>query len=235
MDIIDFLSKNNIEPRKKLDQFFLNDESVLKQEVELADLKPDDTVLEIGPGIGNLTRLLSQSASVIAVEKDKRFIPYLDIENVTVIRADAVKLLKREAPRFNKVVSNVPYSISKKLLLELLQHKWELAVLLFQKEFVDKLSDGKLSIIKEDCCEFKKILTVPGSSFYPKAVDSSLIVLKQKKLLDEDLWNFVDNMFRHKNKDVKNVVESCPPRFERKKVQHLTLREIKELYELNQS
>ena len=227
MDIKEFLS-NELEPRKSLDQFFLTNESVLKQELELADLKSTDTVLEIGSGIGNLTEMLAKSARVIAVEKDKRFIPYIKKENTTVICGDIIKLLKKDL-KFNKVVSNVPYSISKKLLLELLKHKWDLAVLMFQKEFVDKLSNGKLSLIIEDCCELKKICTISGNNFYPKAVESSLIILRQKKPMDEKLWLFIEKIFRHKNKDVKNVA-ACPKELERKKIQHLTLKEIKKLY-----
>ena len=227
-----------VSPIRKLDQFFIKDRLILEKETQLADLHSNDIVLEIGAGFGNLTELLAENARVIAVEKDRRFIPHLKkIKNVDVICNDILRLLKgkrlgKADIQFNKIVSNIPYSISKPLLLELLRHKWESAVLIMQKEFAEKLAHKKLGIIIGDCCDLKIICQISGNKFHPEAVDSSLIVLKQRKLLNEEFLRFLEEVYRHKNKDVKNVIEKYPERLAKKKIQHLTLDELKEIFRL---
>ena len=152
-----FLLDNAIAPRKSWDQFFIQNDSVLDKEVELAELNSNDTVLEIGAGFGNLTEKLAEKARVIAIEKDKRFLPYLkNIKNITAIHGNALKLLEEKSLKFNKIISNIPYSLSKKILLEILKRKWKIAVLIVQKEFAEKFSGGsKLSLLVHDCCDFR--------------------------------------------------------------------------------
>jgi 16S rRNA (adenine1518-N6/adenine1519-N6)-dimethyltransferase len=233
MNIRKTIADKNIEPKKQLDQFFLHNEDILNKEIELAELKRDDIVLEIGAGPGNLTEKIAEKSRVIAVEIDKRFIPLLDrIENTTVICKDATEAVKDLY--FDKIISNIPYSISKKLILELLKKKWKRAVLVVQKEFAEKmLGSSKLSLLVEDCADLEVIEHISADDFYPPAVESSLIVLHQKKLMDEKFWLFLIELFRHKNKDLKNVIKNCPENLARKKPQQLSLKEARYIYKLN--
>ncbi len=224
---------------RHLDQFFLADESVINEEVEAARLSGDDIVLEIGAGDGRLTRKLAGKCRVVAIEIDKRFMPQLKgIKNAEIICDDALKILrqKREGKigvEFSKIVSNVPYSLSKKIILEILKHEWSIAVLVVQKEFAQKLAGGsRLSLLIEDCCDYDIIGFIPAGAFMPPAVDSALIRLKQKKMMDSDFWNFL-NKFYHKNKNARNVAGKCPEKYAKMKVHQLSLDEIKEIYEMD--
>src|SRR4030042_4572973 len=95
------------------DQHFLIDEKVIDRIIRYAELDGKETVLEIGAGTGNLTKNLAKNAAnVIAIESDHRLVEVLDdlsLTNVKVIHGDALQV---EFPRFDKVVSNLPYSIS---------------------------------------------------------------------------------------------------------------------------
>jgi 16S rRNA (adenine1518-N6/adenine1519-N6)-dimethyltransferase len=239
MDIQKFLLDQNIEPKKSWDQLFLRDDALLEEEIELAEISSSDTVLEIGAGFGNLTEKLAKGSKVIAIERDKRFLQYLKkIENVTVIHGNALKILKENRKNssfsFNKIVSNIPYSLSKKIILEIMKHKWEIAVLIVQKEFADKLaSNSKLSLLTEDCCKLEISRSVPANAFYPAALESSLICMRQKKPMDEKFWLFINEIFRYRNKDIINVVDNCPKNLARKKIHQLSLKNAKELYQLN--
>lgn len=225
--------------KKHLDQFFLKNDSIINEEVEAASLSENDNVLEIGAGDGRLTRNLAEKCNVIAIEIDERFSPELKkIRNAEIICNDALKILrqKREGKNsiaFNKIVSNIPYSLSKKILLELMRHEWDSAVLIVQKEFSQKMISGsKLALLIEDCCEFEIIGYVPAVAFVPVAVESALIRLRQKKLMDELFWSFLNKIY-HKNKNAGNVVKICPEEYAKMKVHQLGLKEIKEIYLMN--
>lgn len=222
---------------KSRDQFFLQDEELLGFEVQLAKLSSKDTVLEIGAGTGNLTRKIAAHCNVIAIEIDERFLPELGkISNTKVMHNDVMKVLadkrngKIQIP-FNKIISNIPYSISQDLLIELLRHNWESAVLCVQREFAQKFqTKSKLAIAVNDCCELRYMADVPAEAFHPKAVDSAIILLKQKKLLDFSFWQFLDIIYSKKNKNARNVIKNVPEKLGKKKIHQLTIEELKELF-----
>lgn len=118
------LRRHGLRPKRYESQNFLIDAEALQRQVGYAGVVRDDVILEVGPGIGNLTKLLLEmSDKVIAVEKDpgmgevlrKRF---HDKVNLEVINGDALKI---NLPSFDKVVSNIPYSISSPLTFKLLK------------------------------------------------------------------------------------------------------------------
>ncbi|MBS3052890.1 MAG: hypothetical protein J4469_00145 [Candidatus Aenigmarchaeota archaeon] len=228
----------DIKPLKSRDQFFLQDEELLDFEVQLAKLGGKDTVLEIGAGAGNLTRKIAAHCNAIAIEIDERFLPELGkISNTKVMHNDAMKVLadkrngKIQIP-FNKIISNIPYSISQDLLVELLRHSWESAVLCVQREFAEKLqAKGKLAVAVNDCCGLRYMANVPAEAFYPKAVNSSIIMLKQKKLLDYNFWQFLGILYSKKNKNVRNIIKDAPKELAKKKVHQLTTEELKETFQ----
>ena len=239
MNIKQLLEIAKIKPNPALDQFFLTDDAILDEEVALASLKKGDTVLEVGPGIGNLTIRLSKKSHVLAVEKDYSFMNVLKgIQNCQAVFADALEFLeslrsKQQKPVFNKIVSNIPYSISQPLLLEFFRHRWDVAVLMVQKEFAEKLaSRERLGMIMKDMAEVKIMKHIPAGAFYPKAVPSSLVLIKQKKQLDEGFWKFLCSL--KPNKNVSNQLRTSG-KLGTKKIHQLTLDELKTLYKSRKS
>lgn len=248
MDPEHVLKVLNITPSKGMDQYFIKDEKILSEEVKAASLKKADVVLEIGAGIGNLTKKIAEKAKVIAIEKDYSFRSVLrNIENANILFGDALEVLeslrkaseakaaKGENARqeFNKIISNIPYSISQDLVIEFMRHRWDIAVLIVQKEFAEKLKGkDKLGMLMQECADVKILRNIPASAFYPEAVPSSLVLVKQKKQIDYSYWVFLTEVFRDRNRDVKNVVKNYPVTLARKKVHQLKMEEIKKLYEL---
>lgn len=143
------LARYGLEPKKSLGQNFLFDEGVLARIVATADLQPHDQVLEIGPGLGALTRLLAQAAArVTAVELDARFLPVLrdqlaPFTNVQIIHGDILE--QDPAALFAgpyKVVANVPYYITGAILRHLLSapHKPTCLALTVQQEVAERIT-----------------------------------------------------------------------------------------------
>ena len=209
---------------------------MLEEEIKSADLKKGDVVLEIGAGFGSLTIKIVKHCNVLAVEKDTCFLKYLwRIPNCVAMGNDILKILEegREAGKnpFNKIIGNIPYSISQDIVLEIMKHTWEIAVLCVQKEFAEKMNgDDKLGFLIKDCCEIKIAKQVKADRFYPEAVDSTIVILKQKKKMDENLWKFLQKIFRARNKNLGNVIKNCPQKYKAKKAMQLTSTEIKDLY-----
>jgi len=205
-------------PTKRLGQNFLLDDSVIERAVRLAELGPSDTVLEIGPGLGNLTEeLLRTKARVVAVEQDEGFVTFLRKrfgDRVELIHADAVQAF---LPRFNKVVSNLPYQISSPIIFKLLDIGFDVAILMLQREFAERMvarpgtSDyGRLTVgvyYKADC---EIVLNVPRSSFWPQPkVDSCVVRLASRpppfKVVDEAAFREVTKaVFSHRRKKISN-------------------------------
>ncbi len=239
MDIRGLLAAAKITPNKELGQHFLQDDKTLDEEVALARLTSKDVVLEVGAGLGNLTIRLSKKAKVLAVEKDYSFSRILkNIPNTDLVLGDALEFLEslresKASGKFNKIVSNIPYAISQDLLLEFFRHKWDVCVVVVQKEFAEKLkSKERLGLVMSELAEVKIVKQVPANYFYPSAVPSSLILLKQKKLIDDNFWKFISGLKPNKNAGV--AVKGAPAALAKKKVHQLTLAELKTLFKLTQ-
>jgi len=186
------LRRYNLEPKKSLGQNFLFDENVLWRIVDAADIAHDDHVLEIGPGLGALTKLLAQTAvSVTAVELDDRLLPILAEElapynNVTVIHGDI--LAQNPDILFTtpyKVVANVPYYITGAILRHLLsaQNKPTVMVLTVQKEVAERITavPPKMSLLAVSSQFYgsaSTVTTLKAGAFWPRPdVDSAVICL----------------------------------------------------------
>jgi 16S rRNA (adenine1518-N6/adenine1519-N6)-dimethyltransferase len=238
MDLIQFIKDAKIVPDKAKDQNFLIDTTILDKEAEILDCQENDVVLEIGAGFGSLTVRLAQKCRVLAVEIDPKLCEFLRrIKNTVAMNNDIIKILaearrdKREGA-FSKVAGNIPYNKSQEILLELLKHPWSLAVLCVQKEFAEKLQDRKekLYYLLQDCCSVEIKIQVPAEKFYPKAVDSSIILIRQKKKMDEDYWIFLQKLFKAKNKNISNVFPDAPLKFRQKKAVQLSEKDVKMLF-----
>ena len=212
--------------KSKLGQNFLTDINTAKREVEYAKINKKDAVLEVGPGKGILTKLLSEKAKrVIAVEIDTKLFENLKTilpKNVELINEDILNLDLEKLPKFNKIVSNLPYQISSPFIFKILEYDFELAVLILQKEFVERLvaepgdknySRLSVSVFYKAYCELLE--TVPKGRFRPAPkVDSAIVEILPRKykpfeLKDEGVfYELVKNLFSHRRKKIKTILKN---------------------------
>ena len=202
-NIIEFLKKYNFTANKLLGQNFLINEMTLEDIVDAAQIKAAEEILEIGPGIGNLTKLLAEKAGyVLAIEKDQRYFPILKDQLGEHLMAHGrtpkskanVELVFDDATHFNfqamlkpgyKVVANIPYYITGKIIemLMLAKNKPARIVVLTQKEVAERIvaKAGDLSILAISVQLYsdpKIISIVPKEDFFPvPKVDSAILVL----------------------------------------------------------
>jgi 16S rRNA (adenine1518-N6/adenine1519-N6)-dimethyltransferase len=211
-------------PSKRLGQHFLLDERVIARQVALAELRPGETVLEVGPGIGNLTEaILSTGARVVAVEADPAFCRFLARrfgDRIDLVNGDAVSAF---LPEFDKVVSNLPYQISSPITFRLLEIGFDRAVLMVQREFAERMvartgtrDYGRLSVgvyFRADC---QIAANVSKGAFWPQPkVDSSVVVLTPRdppfSVKDKKVYHDVTKaIFSHRRKKLVNALASDP-------------------------
>lgn len=180
-------------PKKSLGQHWLRDRGVLAHIADCADLNENDTVLEIGPGLGTLTsELLRRCKKVIAVEFDEDLARKLPAQfpgkDLEVIQGDILTFDLTRLPANYKVVANVPYYITSKVvqLLMSASNKPSIAVLLVQKEVAQRLAarPGEMSILAVSAQLFAEVTlgsVVPAALFTPPPkVDSQVVILKTR-------------------------------------------------------
>jgi 16S rRNA (adenine1518-N6/adenine1519-N6)-dimethyltransferase len=229
-DLKSLLEDMGIKPSKARGQCFLIDEEVAHRAVTLAEVEPNDIVLEVGPGLGILTEPLSRRArKVIAIEQDKRLFGYLmdkDFKNTELVNADALKV---DFPQFNKIVSNLPYQISSPITLKLLEGGFSSGILMYQREFAERLveetgrNSSRLSVKLYYKAKTKLIEMVPRSAFYPAPrVDGALVRLTPRappfKVEDEELFfRVVDCIYSHRRKKIQNCFRQHWKRFVKNK------------------
>ncbi|MFW9835429.1 MAG: 16S rRNA (adenine(1518)-N(6)/adenine(1519)-N(6))-dimethyltransferase RsmA [Candidatus Thorarchaeota archaeon] len=186
-DIRRLLNRYNVKPRKKQGQSFLISQSMARDIVGLANLSEEDEVLEIGGGLGILTKWIAEKAQqVYVVEIDPGLLKALrdtlrDFSNVNIIGGNALSV---DLPEVNKVVANLPYSISSDITFRILNDiQFETAILMYQKEFASRLvalpgtpEYSRLSINVQYYADVDSVLEVPANLFYPvPAVDSTVV------------------------------------------------------------
>lgn len=191
------------------DQHFLEDKETISLLVEAANLKKDDIVLEVGSGRGNITSLLAMKCrKVIAVEIDKGMSKYLENmpNNVDVVYDNILNVIERL--NFNKIVANIPYSISEPFLKKLLKIDIDLAVLLIGEKFYHLLTgkESKWSIIIQSFYEINKIKTVPKEKFNPPPKAESIIISfnKKKNLTKKEI--LIREIILQSDKKLKNAL-----------------------------
>jgi len=224
------LRQIGVHPKKGLGQNFLNDEETARRIVEYSGVGPDDSVLEIGAGLGALTHaLLEVGCHVTAVERDEPLIrvlssrwknePRLTLVHADILSVDFASLCPPPPKRF-RVVSNLPYSISTPVLERLVEHRGVIddMTLLLQEEVVDRIvaapggSDyGRLSVWLQIFNTVESGPRIPRESFHPVPdVESKLVKLRPRANATipegeaEDFLAFVGRMFRHRRKTILN-------------------------------
>ena len=220
-ELQNLMAKHGFRPNRKLSQNFVVNEALIQKLINLANLKKDDTVLEVGPGTGFLSRELLNHCRVIAVELDQSLCTLLEEElppkGLTLICED---FLKAKLPKFNKVVSLPPYCQSSPIMLKLFLLDFELAVLVLQKEFAEKIlaepgfdQYSALSVLIQHSFDLKAGQIVSPASFFPRPREESrVLILEAKKpsplVNDREGFSlFVKTLFRFRNKNFKNAIE----------------------------
>jgi len=224
------LKKHNLRPDKNLGQNFLTDPSILDNIVDAAEVKSQDTVLEIGAGLGHLTRHLAAVAKqVVAVELDKRLISVLEqnlqsFSNIRIVQGDILQLKPGDLVSEDNylVVANIPYYITSLIIRNLLESraKPKRIILTIQYEVAQRVCalSGQMSVLALSVLMYGKpilVKRIPAKAFYPPPkVDSAVLridlypepVLPAEK---RDLFfKLVKAGFLHKRKTIRNSIST---------------------------
>lgn len=224
---IEVIQRNKFIFQKRFGQNFLIDAHVLDKIIAAAGIGPEDTVLEIGPGIGTMTQALAEHAKkVVAVEIDDNLIPILkenlgEYDNIEIINNDVMKV-DIEALGANKVVANLPYYITTPIIMGLLESKIPLdsITVMVQKEVAERMKAGAgtkdygaLSLAVQYYAEPYLVANVPQNCFMPRPnVGSAVIRLTLHRqppvdVKDEKLmFRIIRAAFNQRRKTLQNCL-----------------------------
>lgn len=211
-------------PKKRWGQHFLIDPNIIRKIVALAKVSPDDTVFEIGPGRGALTRpLCEQAGRVIAVELDPMLVEYLPVScpfhNLELHAGDALEFPLEHLPVNTVVVANLPYYLSTALLFRLFEARSVIQrmVVLLQREVARRIiakpatgDYGTLSVLSQYYCDPAIAFTIPGTCFTPRPeVESAVVSLpfrldRPNRVRDVFFQKTVRAAFAHRRKILAN-------------------------------
>ncbi|MBE5819762.1 MAG: 16S rRNA (adenine(1518)-N(6)/adenine(1519)-N(6))-dimethyltransferase RsmA [Clostridiales bacterium] len=229
------MKKYNITANKRLGQNFLIDEEPIIKAIEAANITKEDLVIEIGPGLGTLTKyLLEEAGKVICIELDERmlkilndrFLAYSNFQliNDDVLKVDLKNLIKSEKTneiKNVKIVANLPYYITTPIIMKLLEERLDIKsiTVMVQKEVADRLVakpgeefSGAITYSINYYTNPEKVIDAPNTSFLPAPeVDSAIIkldVLEQpavKVLNEKTLFKVIKLAFMQKRKTLLNA------------------------------
>jgi 16S rRNA (adenine1518-N6/adenine1519-N6)-dimethyltransferase len=226
------LAEYGLTPRKRWGQHFLVDRNILSKVLRTAELENGDVILEIGPGLGEMTLALArQVKKVIAVEIDRKLVKILqektaDFSNIMVIEGDVLKTgieqLYRQGHQQLKVVANLPYQISTPLLFRFIESKqlFSTLTLMLQREVAERMiaspggkDYGPLSIFTQSVSDLSIQFYIKPSAFFPPPkVESAVIhmVWKERPLVrpEEEGWfkKVVKGCFSYRRKRLINAL-----------------------------
>lgn len=230
------LKKYNISANKSLGQNFLINDSVVNKIVESAEITKNDLVIEIGPGLGNLTEfLLEKAGKVIAIELDQRMLEILNdrfslYDNFEIINEDVLKVNLNELISKNKnseiknakIVANLPYYITTPIIMKLLEEKLDIETItvMVQKEVADRLIaipgeklSGAITYSVYYYATSENVTIVENNSFIPEPeVDSEVIKLSIRKnppvelLYENQFFKTVKASFMQRRKTLINAL-----------------------------
>ncbi len=228
------LKTNGVRPKKMLGQNFLSDSGFSQKLISKALLSENDTILEIGAGLGAITLPAACAVKkVYAVEKDKKIADILknelasaDINNVSVIQKSILKVdlenIFEKTGRKMIVVGNLPYNISSQILIYLIKHRKfiDKAFLMFQKELAERLMSkvntkqyGRIAVLLQYCAHVESFISLKSSLFYPAPkVDSKVLKIvfndQYKEITENEshLFKTVKAGFCMRRKTLKNAL-----------------------------
>ena len=233
---MDLVKRHGFKFTKSLGQNFLIDDNIVDKIVAGAGIGPSDKIIEVGPGIGTLTReMASKAQSLMAVEIDKNLIPILtdtlgDYENVKIVNEDIIKADIRGLIDENlsggpvKLVANLPYYITTPIIMRFLEEDINVTdiVVMVQKEVAERMNAqpggkdfGALSVAVQFYCDTEIVAKVPRHLFVPQPnVDSIVIALRVRperkyRVDSEDLFfKVVKAAFGQRRKTLLNSIAS---------------------------
>lgn len=227
------MDKYHITANKNLGQNFLIDDDTVSGIVDAANVSKDDLIIEIGPGLGTLTKeLLDRAGKVICIELDKRMIEILNdrfsmYDNFKVLNDDVLKvnlkeLIEEEKVKTTKIVANLPYYITTPIIMKLLEERLDIETItvMIQKEVADRLvtapgtgDTGAITYAIRYYTNPKRVLEVLNTAFIPEPkVNSTVInleVLKEPKVAVKDekkLFDVIKTAFMQKRKTLLNAL-----------------------------
>ena len=217
-----------IKPKKSLGQNFLKDSNIIKQIVDVGNISEDNTVIEVGPGTGNLTEFIlkKKPKKFFVIEKDSNLVSLLKkkfSKNINIINEDILKIDLKEISNDKIIVfGNLPYNISTRILTQWIINSekspfYKKLVLMFQKEVADRIlaktnsqNYGRLSIITNWKLNIKREFNISSGCFFPKPrVDSTLLsFVPRKDFFDiqhpKNIEKITRIFFNQKRKMIKN-------------------------------
>lgn len=192
--------------KDKYDQHFLIDKNIINNFIEKCNLNKEDTVLEIGPGQGVLTKLIKPKVNKLyVIEKDIRLKEYLDkIDNINVIYEDCLKV---KFPKVDKIITSLPYSIIEPFIYKIIKEDFKELYLIMGKNYIDNIINNKitnLSLLTNIYFNVEKYFDIYPESFNPKPrTISSAVKLSYKTTYTKKELLF-QNMYKLDDKLVKN-------------------------------
>jgi 16S rRNA (adenine1518-N6/adenine1519-N6)-dimethyltransferase len=219
----EILRNNRIRPTKKKGQHFIVDPSVAERQVDYADLKPNDVVLEIGAGLGALTETIAHRGNkLVTVEIDQRLVRLLNprfrqMTNLSLIRANALSFTLQKV---DKIISNIPYSISSQITFRILEFEFDVAILTYQIDFARRMvarpgsrEYSRLSVNVYYRAEAEILDTISRDAFYPiPSVDSAIVKLRRRPppfhVEDERFFfKVLRELFPYRNQHLRKVLK----------------------------
>lgn len=212
-------------PKKSFGQNFLVNPHTINKIISFSDLKPNDIVLEIGPGKGALTHQLAKhTKKVIAIEKDKQLAQQLKKQfidsNVQIIEANFLSYSIKNLPKISKVVGNLPYNIATPIIEKLIEHKSKFSEMFFTVQLEHGLrmtakphtkSYGSFSCFIQYHTLSKKLFNIKNTCFYPKPKVQSCFVSMQinkntalTKATENFLFKMIQCAFQQRRKMIVN-------------------------------
>ena len=219
----------NVKPKKYLGQHFLNDESIAKNIADTLTLNGYDTVLEVGPGMGVLTKyLLEKPTTTYVIEIDSESVSYLNAHYLQlsnrIIQDDILKydFSKAFANKSFAIIGNFPYNISSQIVFKMLENRTQIPEFsgMFQKEVAERICEkegnktyGILSVLVQAFYTAEYLFTVPPSVFNPPPkVDSGVLRLTRKEdyvlpCNEKLFFSVVKSAFQQRRKTLRNSLK----------------------------
>ena len=224
-----------------LDQHFLIDEKVIDDFVRYACVNKDDHVVEIGPGKGNITKiLLSKANKVTVIEKDDRLIPYLlelkkKYSNLEIIHGN---VLDTFIPDCDKIITSLPYSIIEPFINKIIKCKFKTLTMIMGSNYIEEVmnkSNNKLSLLTNSFFNVEKLEDIGPNCFEPSPRTLSGIIklspLKLDKIKDKKMF-IIRQLFFYRNMKIKNALkeaiisyEDCTQNIAKDKINKLNIEE----------
>ena len=199
----------------KFDQHVLTNEEIAKKIVSFLDIKQNESILEIGPGEGILSKYIKK-ATLVEIDEDliKRLrenFPNHSIINKSILN---IKL------NYNKIIGNIPYSISEPLINKLINSNFKLCILTVSEGFLKK---RLLKLIIPNLLEVKELMIIDKKEFNPKPkINSKVILIKKKELNSKE--RLIKKIYTQSDKKLKNIINTRLT-FKEKRVRELNLDE----------